>query len=124
MRAGVGIVGGLSLLGLAACGPSPSAEPAEPPVDVVGTWASDEEGEPFLEFGEDESVTGSDGCNDISTTYSVEGTTVTLEPFVSTLKACSGVDPWLSDVSSAEIDGETLVVMDAEGQEIGTLSRS
>lgn len=90
---------------------------------ILGAWSSDEKGTPRLEFDADGAVVGSDGCNGISTTYTVEGDRVVLEQFVSTLKACQGVDDWLRGVRSVTVDGDTLAVHNESGDEIGQLQR-
>lgn len=92
--------------------------------EIVGPWSSDERGNPRLEFAADGTVVGSDGCNGINTTYTVEGDRVVLEQFASTLKACQGVDDWLRGVREVTLDGETLLVMNDSGTEIGSLKRS
>lgn len=120
------LIGIVALSALASCAQSegPKGGTASPAAATIeGKWSSAEAGEPYLEFADDDSVTGTDGCNVISTSYSVEGTTLTLEPFTSTMKACSGVDPWLSDVSTAEIDGESMAILDNSGETIGTLTK-
>ena len=89
----------------------------------IGTWSSDEPGEPHLTFGNDGTVRGSDGCNGISTTFTSDGEIAVLKPFASTLKACSGVDDWLRGVSSVSLDGDIMEVSDSEGEAIGTLQR-
>lgn len=90
---------------------------------IAGTWGSTGDGQPHLIFS-DGSVTGTDGCNGISTTYTVEGDTVTLDPFLSTLRACTGVDTWLRSVHSVTIDGDALIVTNAAGERIGSLDRN
>lgn len=94
--------------------------------EVVGAWGSstEETGVPFLVLGEDMTAVGSDGCNAISTTYTVEGDTVTLEPFLSTLKQCIGVDQWLGGVSTLTLSGDEFIVLDKQGAEIGRLPRA
>lgn len=91
---------------------------------IIGNWTSDDRGNPRLEFAADGTVVGSDGCNGINTKYTVEGDRVVLEQFVSTLRACQGVDDWLRGVREVAVDGETLVVMNEAGTEIGSLQRS
>ena len=91
--------------------------------EILGTWVSDEPGKPRLAFAEDGTVKGTDGCNGISTTYEVEGETVVLEQFASTLKACKGVDDWLRGVHEVRVDGDTLLVSNSSGEEIGQLQR-
>lgn len=102
--------------------PTSTASPAAP--DVVGTWGTDAAGEPFLEFTAEGAVTGSDGCNGISSTYTVVDDTVEIEPYASNLKACQGVDDWLRGVSAVQVEGDTLIVMDDAGTQIGELPRS
>ncbi|MGO2036297.1 MAG: META domain-containing protein [Brevibacterium sp.] len=108
--------------------PSESAS-SESPTDDAGTldptgkWTSPEAGDPFLEFAEDGSLKGSDGCNAISTTWKVEDDTVTIESFMSTQKACAGVDTWLSKAASASIKGNVMKVMDGQGKVIGGLEK-
>ncbi len=91
--------------------------------ELLGTWTSDETGSPHLEFHEDGKVKGTDGCNGISTSYTIEGDRVMLKKFASTLKACEGVDDWLRGVREVSVDGDTLLVMNASGEEIGQLQR-
>lgn len=94
------------------------------PEDVLGTWTSDETGQPSLELDEDGGVHGTDGCNRIVTTYRIDGDRVVFERFASTKMACQGVDPWLGGVREASVDGDTMTVKNGSGAEIGTLQRS
>ncbi|GAB3617345.1 hypothetical protein GCM10027416_19020 [Okibacterium endophyticum] len=94
------------------------------PVTVIGEWGSDEKGQPRLELYDDNTATGHDGCNGFSTTYELEGETATFGDLLSTMKACQGVDTWLSKMKTATLEGETLVIMNAKGEEIGTLERA
>lgn len=103
---------------------SQDTEPADTATHVIGSWTADTAGTPHLTFSADGAVHGSDGCNGISTTYRVVDEHVEIEQFMSTLKACQGVDGWLQGIRTAEIDGEQLVVMNAAGDRIGELSRS
>ena len=106
-------------LGLAGC--SAGTESA----DVTGTWGTpDAMGTPGLELNADQSVTGTDGCNRLVGTWSLNGDTIEFGTFASTLMACEGVDTWLSGASTATVDGSTMTVQDAGGDDIGTLERS
>lgn len=91
--------------------------------DVLGTWVSDEKGTPKLVFEAAGTVTGTDGCNGIATTYSVASDKITLKEFASTRMACQGVNDWLRSVREVAIDGDTLLIFNNKGEEIGTLSR-
>jgi heat shock protein HslJ len=87
----------LGLLALVACGPA-SAAPVVASVDLAGTsWVlSSLDGDlPLagttvtLQFGQDGTVAGSDGCNRFSTTYTQEGYDLTIDqPMASTMMAC------------------------------------
>lgn len=116
-----------SVVVLAGCASGPSVSPSASPTPeapvVEGRWSSDETGDPHLELMEDGTVDGSDGCNGISTTYTVDGNVVTLEPAASTLMACEGVDDWLRGAATLEIDGDEAIVFNRDDEEIGTLTR-
>lgn len=105
--------------------PTSSAEP-DPTVvaELVGVWGEDAAGQPYLEFTEDGNVSGSDGCNRLASTYTADDAHVEIAAFLTTLKACEGVDSWLSGVRAVEVDGDVLVVMDVEGAKIGELARA
>ena len=130
---------GLAALGLLAlvgtgCASGEAAAPTSTPTEgagtdavateVVGLWGEDAEGQPHLEFTADGEVHGTDGCNGIVTTYTVDDGRISLAPFASTLKACAGVDDWLRGVRTAEIDGDVLVAMTATGTKLGELTRT
>ena len=105
-------------LGLAGCSAGSAG------AEVTGTWGTpDATGTPGLELNADESVTGTDGCNRMVGTSSLNGDTVEFGTFASTLMACEGVDTWLSGASTATVDGATMTIQNAGGDEIGTLER-
>ncbi|GAA1847974.1 META domain-containing protein [Brevibacterium marinum] len=101
--------------------PSDSADSAAP--DPTGRWSSPEAGDPFLEFSEDGQVKGSDGCNRIETTWEVDGDKILITPFTTTQKACAGVDMWLSEASSATIEGDVMKIADSGGDVVGGLEK-
>lgn len=103
---------------------SPAGSSADVATELVGGWGEDAAGKPYLEFTETGDVRGSDGCNGIVSTYTVEGDSIEIATFMSTLRACQGVDDWLRGVRAVEIDGDTLVVMDAAGERLGELARA
>ncbi|WP_166971198.1 META domain-containing protein [Brevibacterium atlanticum] len=108
--------------------PSESASSASPSddaadTDPVGKWSSPEAGDPFLEFAEDGSLKGSDGCNAIVTSWKAENGKITIDSFMSTQKACAGVDTWLSKASSVTIEGDVMKVKDSNGKVIGGLEK-
>lgn len=90
---------------------------------VLGTWSSDENGKPFLQFKPEGELNGSDGCNGLGGEYSIEDDVVSIKRGASTLMACPGVDDWLRKVSSVAVDGDTMIVMNDAGETIGELQR-
>ena len=106
---------GLVLMVLAAgCG-SASSSPE-------GTWTGPEDTE--LELTVEGLATGTDGCNHLGGTWEEDGDTVTFSGMVGTLMACMDVDVWLVDPATATVQGDTMVVFNSEGTELGELQRS
>ena len=122
LRSAIAIVG-VGLVVSACAGTAPDASPASAD-SVVGTWGDTGDSQPHLVLSSDGSVVGTDGCNGIATTFAVDGTSIEFESFMSTFKACEGVDTWLSAVHSAEVDGDDMIVSNASGDRIGTLKRT
>lgn len=97
----------------------------EEPADAVGTWGEGGDGQPQLVIAEDGTVSGTDGCNRLTGEWSEgEDEDVTFGDLASTQMACDGVDDWLSRASTAEVEGDELVVRDESGEQIGTLARA
>lgn len=127
----------LATLALAACGtdePSdrageePTSTQSETPaasgeVTVAGTWGEPVDDAPHLVLGADGRVSGSDGCNRLMSSWQAEGGTVTFDAVAGTRKACPDVDTWLSAMATATVEGDTLTVLDQDGEPIGTLAR-
>ena len=117
--------------GVAACGATPGEPGASQPTesetsvilqDPVGLWGSKEQGQPWLELAEDGKITGSDGCNRLAGTWSASED-LEFAALASTKMYCEGVDDWLSRAASAKLeDGEKMLVLDADGKELGTLA--
>lgn len=91
---------------------------------LEGRFESSEQGTPHLVFEAAGTYTGSDGCNTLGGRIEPQDDRFVLEPMTSTLKACLGVDDWLRYAKAVQVDGDTLVVLDKAGEEIGTLTRS
>lgn len=96
----------------------------------VGHWGqtnaaeADSDRKPYLELSEDGTVSGTDGCNRLMGSWTVDGSLVSFERLASTRMACEGVDTWLAAAASATLEGDTLMVFDAGGKLIGSLVRS
>ncbi|TFB87458.1 META domain-containing protein [Cryobacterium algoricola] len=78
---------------------------------------------PSLELHEDRSLSGTDGCNRLVSTWKMSGDRIEFGPLASTLMACEGVDTWLGSATAATIDGSTMTLTDQGGKKIGTLER-
>lgn len=99
------------------------AETAPPLPDPVGGWEASVDGATFLRFTADGTVTGSDGCNELSGRWSQDSAgRIELEELLpQTANACDGIDAWLGRGRSADIiDGYMYVNGDA-GSPIGGL---
>lgn len=109
--------------------PPPTTEQPAPPAleeAILGKWVSGEPGDPYLEFHADGTLSGSDGCNGVGGTYTIDEATQTapIERSPSTLMACLDIDDWLRDTQSVALAEEnTLEVFDGDGQTIGQLQR-
>jgi heat shock protein HslJ len=100
---------------------TPPETPPAAPAGFTGTWV-DPDGKGYLTFDGQGGITGSDACNGISTTYTVDGTTATVEPFPTTMMACGeGWSQWLLGVTTVELHDGALGVLGRDGEELGTL---
>lgn len=118
--AGAAGLAAVALLG-AACSTDASDSPE--PMSVLGAWGRDAPGEPRLEFTEDGRFAGTDGCNRLFGSWEQDGAEVTFGMAGSTMMACQGVDTWLERLHTGRVEGETLLVHNEAGVEIGTLTR-
>ena len=123
------IIGGgialLAVLTLAGClGEEGSARGGS--VDADGTWGdTSKDASPYLELEDDGSFSGSDGCNTLNGSWSVdEAEQIEFEDVATTLKACEDVDDWLAGLSVATVAGDTMTVLGQDGSEIGQLERN
>lgn len=94
---------------------------------AAGRWGEADGGaddKPYLELSADGNISGTDGCNRLMGSWTFDGSTVSFGQLASTKMACQDVDTWLVGAASATVDGDTLELFDAEGQQIGTLARS
>ncbi|MGY4645873.1 META domain-containing protein [Cellulomonas sp. URHB0016] len=92
--------------------------------DPVGTWGTSSTGEAYLVLAKDGTVTGSDGCNQLSGTWKSASDGVTFSPFAATQMFCADVDTWLGRATSAQVQGDELVLSGEDGTQIGTLQRT
>ncbi|WP_066040223.1 META domain-containing protein [Herbiconiux solani] len=120
IRSGFAALGLLAALSLSGC--STYAEDAA--AVVTGTWSSDQPPGAELTLGPDGKVTGSDGCNSLSGTWSAgQKGVITLAELSATEMFCEGVDTWLTGAATLTIADGVATVADQAGTELGTLHR-
>ena len=82
---------------LAGCASSSGSGAELSDTDVEGEWTqTDSEPPVYLELAEDGGLTGSDGCNQLTGSWEVDGTEVDFGDLAATMMACEDVDTWLS----------------------------
>ncbi|PVW03506.1 hypothetical protein DEA06_13400 [Microbacterium sp. Gd 4-13] len=101
--------------------PSPNGPPIPPTPE--GLWGVQRAGTPHLVISTDGTLSGSDGCNAFSGTWTLnsDGVAIFRDVVVST-EVCDGVDTWLSYGRSAYVVGSDLWIGDAEVGIIGFLA--
>ena len=110
---------------LTGCASSSGSGAELSPTDVAGEWTEPDSKPPvYLELAEDGGLTGSDGCNQLTGTWEVDGTKVDFSELAATMMACADVDTWLVGAESATIDGDEMTVLGEGDKEIGTLEIS
>jgi hypothetical protein len=105
-------------------------EPAERS-ELTGRWVPAEpsgaQQPPHVELTADGTWTGSDGCNGSAGRWTAGADGILLATSgPATLMACVGmvgVPGWLGQAARAGFDGETLVLVDVAGNELGRLTR-
>ncbi len=122
----ISTVGGalFALLVLAGCAGA-QGEAQGGSIDPAGTWGdATDTTAPSLDLTDDGSFNGTDGCNRLNGSWSVdEADHVQFEEVSSTMMACEDVDTWLAGLSEATIADDTMTVLGQDGAEIGTLER-
>lgn len=109
------LVAGCALLMLTGCASGQKPE---------GTWdANSPDPKPSLSLENGGQLSGTDGCNRLTGSWKINGSTVEFGQVASTRMFCQGVDDWLSRLHTASIDGDTMTVLDASGATLGTLKR-
>lgn len=130
-------------LSMAACqgpraaGPDHTEVPVDQPADeeaavtetgsqsAVGTWGNPagEWGVPFLKLSEDGKLAGYDGCNRMFGSWTKTEGGAEFGLMGATKMACQDVDTWLERAHTARVEGDALIVLNADGAEIGRLDR-
>ena len=132
--AGLAALACAALLALGACGDGSSQDA---PAALAGTqWELDGAGNGavsvYLMFGDEERVSGSDGCNDFSGPYEADGSSLRFGPLASTQRACVGtaqqvatkVSQALAGTRSYAVRSGALVLQDEDGKPLLRYSAS
>ncbi|PRI10293.1 META domain-containing protein [Leucobacter massiliensis] len=113
-RVGILILAGAALLSLGGCASSGSS-------DFVGSWGGDDPS-PNITIEDDGRVSGTDGCNRLSGMGSFDGDRFVFGTLAQTKMACLDdaevIEPW---PESARVDGDELVLLDQDGNEVTRL---
>ena len=114
----------LALLLLAGCA-GEEGEARGGSVDPVGTWGDTADTTaPSLDLADDGTFSGTDGCNQLNGSWTVdEADHVQFEDVSSTMMACEDVDTWLAGLTEATIADDTMTVLGQDGTEIGALEQ-
>ena len=115
----------VALLMLAGCA-GEEGEAKGGSVDPVGVWGdTSDTTAPSLDLADDGTFTGTDGCNQLNGSWTVdEADHVQFEDVSSTMMACEDVDTWLAGLTEATIADTTMTVLGQDGAEIGSLEQS
>ncbi|MEJ6548504.1 META domain-containing protein [Corynebacterium sp. USCH3] len=99
-----------------------SSVPSLPAVPFTGTWVdANPAGGAKVTFDQGR-ISGTDGCNGVGSSYTVSGNVADVDPFVSTMMACTGPwSQWLQGVSTIHHYGALLVVHGDDGGVLGVL---
>jgi heat shock protein HslJ len=124
----------LAVLG-AGCGDDEGDEAASSPADLTGVhWQVSgglktegwEASAPTMLFDDAQNVSGSSGCNRYTASYALDGDTLQIGSPGTTLIGCEGVQQAvevefrraMGEIKTWRIDGEELVLADADGKEL------
>ncbi len=109
--------------------------PGNPDVPIIpgtadsydGSWR-DPDGGAVITFAGDGTLTGTDGCNNFRSTWTLdsgpggEGSVATVDPFATTMMACTGPwSPWVLSMATVNHAGDHLSVTNEGGTELGRL---
>ncbi|WGP07614.1 META domain-containing protein [Bacillus subtilis] len=91
--------------------------------EIIGRWSAETNERAFLEFSEDGSLRGSDGANNLVTSWSAEPEGFMIKSSMMTLKAAPGMVSWVPRARRVEPDGDRLQLFDAADNHLGDLHR-
>ena len=89
----------------------------------IGYWVESRTPDsPFLSIRADRSYSGNDGCNVITGRWTSTGDSIRLIPGATSLKACEGVDQWLSEAVLGRVQRDVMTLEGANGDVLGQLT--
>ena len=92
----------------------------------IGYWvAGTDPDAPYLSISADGTFAGSDGCNQLSGSWSTNASDDERTDFTDvgmTLRACDGVDQWLSGLAMARVQAGVMTIQSADGTVLGQLT--
>lgn len=90
----------------------------------IGYWVEAETPTaPFLSISADRSYSGNDGCNVLTGSWSPrDDGAINLAPGAMSLRACDGVDQWLSQAVQARVLAGVMTLQAADGTVLGQLT--
>lgn len=91
--------------------------------ELIGRWTAETNERAYLEFSENGSLRGSDGANNLVTSWSIEPEGFMIKSSLMTLKAAPGMVTWVPKARRVEPVGDHLRVFDAAGNHLGDLHR-
>ena len=81
--------------------------------ELIGRWTAETNERAYLEFSENGSLRGSDGANNLVTSWSIEPEGFMIKSSLMTLKAAPGMVTWVPKARRVEPDGDRLQLFDA-----------
>lgn len=94
---------------------------------VTGSWR-DPDGGAVVTFADDGTLTGTDGCNNFRSTWTLDsgdggdGSVLTVAPFPTTMMACTGGwSPWILSMHTVTHHGDHLTVTNEGDTDLGDL---
>jgi heat shock protein HslJ len=96
------------------------------PASIVGRWVPVGAASPaFVEFRDDRTWTGSDGCNGNGGRWTATTSSMVATAGPSTLMACDGaaIPSWLAGTAMAGLDNGVLVLLGPKGTEVARLKK-
>lgn len=90
----------------------------------TGTWTDTANSEKtFLQLKDDGSLTGSDGCNNITGNWENKDDTIQISLLASTMMLCEDNNDWLLQTKTAKINNGNMNLEDSQQNIIGTLQK-